>query len=119
MSASSAGGTTMRAGWGTYAAVLVVTLVSIFPLYYTIVMASHTNAEMAAKTPPLLPNASFFGNVKKALELAPLNHGLVNSLIVSGSSPSAPSRSARSPGSPSPSSASAEPRSCSVSASPR
>ncbi len=28
-----------------------------FPLYYTIVMASHTNAEMAAKRPPLLPNA--------------------------------------------------------------
>jgi cellobiose transport system permease protein len=81
---SAASGTTMKAGWGTYAAVVVVTLVSVFPLYYTIVMASHTNAEMAAKTPPLLPNASLFGNVKKALELAPLNHGLVNSVIVSG-----------------------------------
>jgi cellobiose transport system permease protein len=84
MSASTASGTTMKAGWGTYAAVVVVTLVSVFPLYYTIVMASHTNAEMAAKTPPLLPNTSLFGNVKKALELAPLNHGLVNSVIVSG-----------------------------------
>jgi cellobiose transport system permease protein len=84
MSASAPSGTTMRAGWGTYTAIMVVTLVSIFPLYYTIVMASHTNAEMAAKTPPLLPNTSFFGNVKKALELAPLNHGLINSLIVSG-----------------------------------
>jgi cellobiose transport system permease protein len=84
MSASTTSGTTMKAGWGTYAAVLVVTLVSVFPLYYTIVMASHTNAEMAAKTPPLLPNTSLFGNVKKALELAPLNHGLINSLIVSG-----------------------------------
>jgi len=48
------------------------------------VMASHTNAEMAASTPPLLPNASVFDNVKKALDLAPLNLGLVNSLIVSG-----------------------------------
>lgn len=84
MSASTASGTTMKAGWGTYAAVGVVTLVSIFPLYYTIVMASHTNAEMAAKTPPLLPNSSIFGNTKKALELAPLNHGLINSVIVSG-----------------------------------
>jgi cellobiose transport system permease protein len=84
MSASTASGTTMKAGWGTYAAVGLVTLVSIFPLYYTIVMASHTNAEMAAKTPPLLPNSSIFGNTKKALELAPLNHGLINSVIVSG-----------------------------------
>ena len=51
MSASTASGTTMKAGWGTYAAVVVVTLVSVFPLYYTIVMASHTNAEMAAVVP--------------------------------------------------------------------
>lgn len=84
MSTTGVGGTTMKAGWGTYAAITVVTLVSVFPLYYTIVMASHTNAEMAAKTPPLLPNASIFDNVKKALELAPLNHGLINSVIVSG-----------------------------------
>jgi cellobiose transport system permease protein len=84
MSASTATGTTLRAGWGTYAAVVVVAFVSIFPLYYTIVMASHTNAEMAAATPPLLPNASVFDNVGKALELAPLNKGLVNSVIVSG-----------------------------------
>ncbi len=74
----------LKAGWVTYALITVVTLVSVFPLYYTIVMASHTNAEMAASTPPLLPNASVFDNVKKALDLAPLNLGLVNSLIVSG-----------------------------------
>jgi cellobiose transport system permease protein len=68
----------------TYALVCLITLVSVFPLYYTIVMASHTNAEMAASTPPILPSLSFFDNMKKALELAPLNQGLVNSLIVSG-----------------------------------
>ena len=58
-------------------------MVSVLPLYYTIVMASHTNAEMAAKVPPLLPNGSLFTNLKAALKLAPLNQGLVNSLIVS------------------------------------
>jgi cellobiose transport system permease protein len=84
MSDSTTTGTTLKAGWGTYAAVLLVAAVSVFPLYYTIVMASHTNAEMAASTPPLLPNASIFGNISKALELAPLNKGLVNSVIVSG-----------------------------------
>src|SRR3954465_13130990 len=74
----------LRAGWVTYPIVGLVTLGSVFPLYYTVVMASHTNAEMAAGTPPILPNTSIFGNVKKALELAPLNLGLVNSVFVSG-----------------------------------
>ena len=46
-------------------------------------MASHTNAEMAAKVPPLLPNGSLFTNLKAALKLAPLNKGLINSFIVS------------------------------------
>jgi cellobiose transport system permease protein len=80
----SPSGGVLRAGWVTYTIIGFVTLVSVFPLYYTIVMASHTNAEMAASTPPLLPNSSIFGNVKKALDLAPLNLGLVNSVIVSG-----------------------------------
>jgi cellobiose transport system permease protein len=74
----------LKGSWVTYTLISFVTLLSVFPLYYTIVMASHTNAEMAASTPPLLPNPSIFGNVKKALELAPLNLGLVNSVIVSG-----------------------------------
>jgi len=73
----------LRGSWLTYLLVGLVTLVSVFPLYYTVVMASHTNAEMAAGTPPLLPSLSIVDNVKKALELAPLNHGLINSLIVS------------------------------------
>jgi cellobiose transport system permease protein len=81
---ATADGGVLKAGWVTYTLIILVTLVSVFPLYYTIVMASHTNAEMAASTPPMLPNASVFDNVKKALDLAPLNLGLVNSLIVSG-----------------------------------
>jgi cellobiose transport system permease protein len=75
---------TLDATRWTYALVVLITVVSIFPLYYTIVMASHTNAEMASSTPPLLPNGSFFSNVHKALELAPLNKGLINSVVVAG-----------------------------------
>jgi cellobiose transport system permease protein len=75
-------GKPMQAGPLTYLVLIVVTLVSVFPLYYTIVMASHTNAEMAASTPPMLPSGSLFSNIGKALELAPLNKGLINSLIV-------------------------------------
>ena len=80
----SSQGKPLQASPLVYLGVVVLTLVSAFPLYYTIVMASHTNAEMAAETPPLLPNSSLFSNLEKAFELAPLNHGLVNSLIVSG-----------------------------------
>jgi cellobiose transport system permease protein len=75
-------GKPMQAGPVTYLILVVVTFLSVFPLYYTIVMASHTNAEMAAKTPPLLPSGSLVDNIRKALQLAPLNKGLINSLIV-------------------------------------
>jgi cellobiose transport system permease protein len=84
MSGMKQDGGVLKGSWVTYAVVSLVTVVSVFPLYYTIVMASHTNAEMAAGTPPLLPNMSLFDNIKKALELAPLNKGLINSVIVSG-----------------------------------
>jgi cellobiose transport system permease protein len=71
------------AGWFTYLVISLVTLGSVFPLYYTVVMASHTNAEMASATPPWLPSTSLFHNIKAALAIAPLNKGLVNSLVVS------------------------------------
>ena len=68
---------------GTYITLAAITVVSVFPLYYTLVMASHTNAEMAKANPPLLPNSSLFSNIRTALTVAPLNKGLINSLIVS------------------------------------
>ncbi|HEX7740405.1 MAG TPA: carbohydrate ABC transporter permease [Marmoricola sp.] len=74
----------LKAGWVTYAVIIIVTLVSVFPLYYTIVMASHTNAEMAAAHPPWRPTNSLWHNIHTALQMAPLNKGLINSLIVSG-----------------------------------
>jgi cellobiose transport system permease protein len=78
------GYTVNSAGPWTYVAVVLITIISVFPLYYTFVMASHTNTEMAQKVPPFLPNHTFFSNVRQALKIAPLNKGLVNSLIVSG-----------------------------------
>jgi cellobiose transport system permease protein len=77
------GGRSMKAGWGTYLIIAGVTLISIWPLYYTIVMASHTNAELNASTPPLLPTGSVWHNIKEALSTAPMTQGLINSLIVS------------------------------------
>lgn len=83
-SARHTSGGPLRAGWVTYAVIIVVTLVSVFPLYYTIVMASHTNAEMASANPPWLPTSSLWHNIHKALQIAPLNKGLINSVIVAG-----------------------------------
>jgi cellobiose transport system permease protein len=80
-----AGSHGMNAGWGTYLTLTLVTLVSIFPLYYTAVMASHSNAEMAAAVPPMLPNGSLFSHLRTAVSLAPLNKGLINSFVVAGS----------------------------------
>jgi cellobiose transport system permease protein len=80
-----AGGRSMKGGWGTYVIIAIVTLVSIWPLYYTIVMASHTNAEMNAKTPPMLPTGSLWHNINEALNTAPMTMGLINSLIVASS----------------------------------
>ena len=77
------GSQVLTARAGTYITLAAITLVSVFPLYYTLVMASHTNAEMARPTPPLLPNLSLFSNIRQALTIAPLNQGLANSLIVS------------------------------------
>jgi ABC-type glycerol-3-phosphate transport system permease component len=76
-------GAQLRGTRVTYVLLSVVTLVSVFPLYYTVVMASHTNAEMASATPPWTPTLSLFSNIKAALRLAPLNQGLVNSVFVS------------------------------------
>jgi cellobiose transport system permease protein len=45
-------------------------------------MASHTNAQLAASVPPLLPNGSLFTNLRAALKIAPLNQGLINSVLV-------------------------------------
>jgi cellobiose transport system permease protein len=77
-----AGGRSMKGGWGTYVIIAIVTLVSIWPLYYTTVMASHTNAEMNAKTPPMLPTGSLWHNINEALNTAPMTMALINSLIV-------------------------------------
>jgi cellobiose transport system permease protein len=80
---SHVGGRSMKAGWATYLIIAIVALVSLWPLYYTIVMASHTNAELNASTPPLLPTGSLWHNINEALNTAPMTQGLINSVIVS------------------------------------
>ncbi len=78
------GGRTTSAGPVTYALLIVSALVSVFPLYWTLVAGSHTNHEIASTPPPFLPSADLFHNVALALEQAPIGAAIVNSVIVAG-----------------------------------
>ena len=79
------GGRAGKAGPVTYTLLTLTALVSIFPLYWTVVAGSHTNAEIAATPPPFLPNADLFENIRLALEQAPIGKAILNSILVSGS----------------------------------
>src|SRR5579883_1539565 len=48
----SRAGRQLTAGPFTYIVLTIVTVISVFPLYYTMVIGSHTNAEMAQTPPP-------------------------------------------------------------------
>jgi cellobiose transport system permease protein len=78
-------GKQLTAGKGTYIVLSLVTIVAAFPLYYTLIIASHTNHEMAQTPPPFLPNASVFHNIRLALHEQPLFKAIVNTVIVAGS----------------------------------
>jgi cellobiose transport system permease protein len=79
------GGRTGKAGPVTYTLLVLSAILSIFPLYWTIVAGSHTNAEIAGSPPPFLPNATIFENFRLALEQAPIGKAILNSIIVAGS----------------------------------
>lgn len=78
-------GRQLAAGRYTYVILSLVTIISVFPLYYTLIIASHTNHEMAQTPPPFLPNTSVFHNIRLALHEQPLFKAIVNTIIVAGS----------------------------------
>jgi cellobiose transport system permease protein len=80
---SGKGGRAGKAGPVTYTLLTLTALLSIFPLYWTVVAGSHTNAEIAATPPPYLPNASLFDNFRAALDQAPIGKAILNSILVS------------------------------------
>jgi cellobiose transport system permease protein len=63
---------------------IIVVIVSVFPFYWMLVAASHTNGEMNAPTPPLLPGSNLFDNIGSAMQEANIPKAIINSLIVSG-----------------------------------
>ena len=78
-------GAVRRPGWVTYLVLAAVALVSIYPLYYTLLLASSTSAEVAQNpVPSLLPGGELFGNFRRVFESdIDLTRAAWNSVVVS------------------------------------
>jgi cellobiose transport system permease protein len=74
-----------RAGPLTYLVLIGVTVVSVFPLYWTLVAATRSNAEINSVPPPMLPGTNLMKNIDLAYDEIDLTKAIINSLIVSGS----------------------------------
>jgi cellobiose transport system permease protein len=77
-------GRQLHAGPVTYAVLIVAGVLSILPLYWTLVAASHTQNDVLSLTPPLLPGGLLFHNLSTAWQQANLGKAIVNSVVVSG-----------------------------------
>ncbi|HKP17750.1 MAG TPA: carbohydrate ABC transporter permease [Gaiellaceae bacterium] len=77
-----------RAGPGTYAFLLVVIAGSIFPLYWSFVVASHDNSAIGAYPPVLTPGGHFWSNLHRLFSTDVVSvdfwAALINSAIVAG-----------------------------------
>jgi cellobiose transport system permease protein len=76
--------TQLSAGRGTYLTVALILAVSVFPVYWTFVAASHDNAAIAKSPPALLPGARLLENIDKVFTQTEMRLALVNSFIVAG-----------------------------------
>jgi cellobiose transport system permease protein len=75
----------LQGGPITYAILAVVAVISIFPMYWTVVAASTSNSEIARVPPPLLPGPNLISNFHKAITQVNMAKAILNSVIVSGS----------------------------------
>jgi cellobiose transport system permease protein len=69
----------------SYAILIVTAVISILPLYWTVIAASRTNAEITRTPPPLTPGGNLISNIREAAGQVDMVQALLNSLIVSGS----------------------------------
>jgi cellobiose transport system permease protein len=77
-----------RGGPLTYVFLLVLVVFSVFPLYWSFVVASHDNSALGAYPPVLTPGGNFRDNVDRLFNAGIVNvdfaKALVNSAIVAG-----------------------------------
>ncbi|GAA5022148.1 carbohydrate ABC transporter permease [Kitasatospora paranensis] len=73
----------LSAGKSVYATLTVGVLLSVFPLYWTVVAASRNNTDIHRVPPVLLPGGNLLHNIGQAFAQSDMQLALVNSFIVS------------------------------------
>ncbi|MFD6985323.1 carbohydrate ABC transporter permease, partial [Streptomyces sp. NPDC059956] len=73
-----------HAGPLTYVLLGLAALVSLFPLYWNLVAASHTGERVVEAPAPLLPGPRLFDNLTFAWNQVDMGEALVNTTIVAG-----------------------------------
>lgn len=73
-----------HAGPLAYLLLGLMTVLSIFPLYWTMVAASTDNTRVSQTPPPFLPGPNLFSNLSRAWDEAAMGKAMLNSLIVAG-----------------------------------
>ena len=73
-----------HAGPLAYALLAIMAILSIFPLYWTMVAASTDNTRVSQTPPPFLPGPNLFSNLARAWDEAAMGKAMINSLIVAG-----------------------------------
>jgi cellobiose transport system permease protein len=86
MRSSTAPRRVRKARWFTYVFLIIVALLSLFPLYWSLVVASHDNASVSAYPPVLTPGHQLFHNISRLFNSDEVSvdfwGALVNSFIV-------------------------------------
>jgi cellobiose transport system permease protein len=77
-------GKQQNAGPVAYIILAFATLVSLFPLYWTVVAASRTDTEIVTPPTPLLPGSHLIQNLKIVWDQVDMTKALINSTIVAG-----------------------------------
>ncbi len=71
-----------RPGFLTYGLLIAFLLGSTFPLYWQVLIGSHTSTTAFDSTPPLFPGGNFFANAQRVFDQIKFWKAMVNSIIV-------------------------------------
>jgi len=68
----------------TYVVLAIFVVGSLFPFYWSFLVASRDNGMLTERIPPFLPGGNFFANASRVFDSVPFWKALGNSVIVSG-----------------------------------
>ncbi|EHR61857.1 carbohydrate ABC transporter permease [Saccharomonospora cyanea] len=74
-----------RPNFWVYGLLTAFVLGSVFPFYWSFLVASRDNSMLTEQIPPLVPGGNFFANAARVFDTVPFWKALGNSIIVAGS----------------------------------